>query len=254
MARCTSSISGRPTSTPTAFLPTGPDPEEAAEDPRPGTAPGKKRPPLAQGPSGHRREPVAGYTATIWLQRPSGKDDQLSECHRTSCRLRRWLQPQLVAVRYFTARVRNDPPAERRQQTYLNALAAHSSLLDIRQGRFQQKSKTCHSCGSSWFEYEEKETDVSLSVSLLEDGVNRLYDTALIVSADSDMSPAIRALRRVLPGVRVMAALPPNRRSFGLLAVCDATIPIGMAKVRQSQLPNAVRAGSHILLRPPHWS
>lgn len=95
---------------------------------------------------------------------------------------------QLVAVRYFTARVRNDPPAEQRQQTYLNALAAHS-MLDIRQGRFQQKSKTCHSCRSTWHEYEEKETDVSLAVSLLEDSVNRLYDTALIVSADSDMSP-----------------------------------------------------------------
>lgn len=92
---------------------------------------------------------------------------------------------QLVAVRYFTARVRNDPPAEQRQQTYLNALAAHSSMLDIRQGRFQQKSKTCYSCNSSWYEYEEKETDVSLSVTLLEDGVSQLYDTALIISADS---------------------------------------------------------------------
>jgi uncharacterized LabA/DUF88 family protein len=161
---------------------------------------------------------------------------------------------QLVAVRYFTARVRNDPPAEQRQQTYLNALAAHSSMLDIRQGRFQQKSKTCHSCRSSWYEYEEKETDVSLSVSLLEDGVNKLFDTALIISADSDMSPAIRALRRLVPGVRVIAALPPNRRSFGLKAVCDAAIPIGMAKVRQSQLPNTVQAGSHTLLRPSHWT
>jgi uncharacterized LabA/DUF88 family protein len=127
-------------------------------------------------------------------------------------------------------------------------------MLDIRRGRFQQKSKTCHSCRSSWYEYEEKESDVSLSVSLLEDGVNELFDTALIVSADSDMSPAIRALRRLVPGVRVIAALPPNRRSFGLTAACDAAIPIGMAKVRQSQLPNTVKAGSHALLRPSHWT
>jgi uncharacterized LabA/DUF88 family protein len=160
---------------------------------------------------------------------------------------------QLVAVRYFTARVRNDPPAEQRQQTYLNALAAHCGRLEIRQGRFQQKSKTCHSCGSSWNEYEEKETDVSLSVSLLEDGVNGLYDAALLVSADGDMVPAIRALRRLAPAVRVIAALPPNRRSSGLQAVCDATIPIGMAKVRQSQLPETVKVGSHTLARPPHW-
>lgn len=160
---------------------------------------------------------------------------------------------QLVAVRYFTARVRNDPPAEQRQQTYLNALAAHSSLIEIRQGRFQQKTKKCYSCRSSWYEYEEKETDVSLSVSLLEDGVNRLYDTALIVSADSDMSPAIHALKRLVPGIRVIAALPPNRNSAGLKAVCDAAITIGIAKIRQAQLPETVMAGSHRLTRPAHW-
>jgi uncharacterized LabA/DUF88 family protein len=162
-------------------------------------------------------------------------------------------QQQLVAVRYFTARVRNDPPAEQRQQTYLNALAAHSSLLEIRQGRFQQKTKRCYSCRSSWNEYEEKESDVSLAVSLIEDGVMGLYDTALIVSADSDMSPAIRALRRLVPDMRVIAALPPNRNSAGLKAVCDATIPIGIAKVRQAQLPETVMAGSHPLARPGHW-
>lgn len=169
--------------------------------------------------------------------------------------VQRLLKPhqQLVAVRYFTARVRNDPPAEQRQQTYLNALDAHSTMLEIRQGRFQQKSKTCYSCNSSWYEYEEKETDVSFSVSLLEDGVNGLYDTALIVSADGDMSPAIRALRRLVPYVRVIAALPPNRRSQGLQAACDATIPIGMAKVRQSQLPETVIAGTRLLTRPSHW-
>lgn len=160
---------------------------------------------------------------------------------------------QLVAVRYFTARVRNDPPAEQRQQVYLNALAAHSTLLDIRQGRFQQKTKTCRQCGSQWIEYEEKETDVSLSVAMIEDAVNSLYDTALVVSADGDMCPAIRALKRLKPGIRVVAALPPNRRSFALQGVCDATLPIGIAKVRQSQLPPTISSGLHIFVRPSHW-
>jgi uncharacterized LabA/DUF88 family protein len=160
---------------------------------------------------------------------------------------------QLVAVRYFTARVRNDPAAEQHQETYLKALEAHSGMLDIRQGRFQQKSKTCYSCRASWLEYEEKETDVSLAVSLLEDGVNGLYDTALLVSADSDMTPAVRALKRLAPGVAVVAAMPPNRNSAGLAAVCDAAMPIGIAKVRQAQLPKSVMDGPHPLTRPEHW-
>lgn len=159
----------------------------------------------------------------------------------------------LRTVRYFTARVRNDPPAEQRQQTYLNALAAHSSVVDIRQGRFQQKSKTCHSCSASWHEYEEKESDVSLAVSLLEDGVSDLYDTAMVISADSDMSPAIRAVKRLRPKVRIIAAFPPNRRSFALRELCDAAIPIGMAKIRQSQLPESVELDGQRYTRPAHW-
>lgn len=160
---------------------------------------------------------------------------------------------QLVAVRYFTARVRNDPPAEQRQQTYLDALAVRSGVLDIRQGRFQQKSKSCRACSACWQEYEEKESDVSLAVSLLEDGIGNIYDTALIVSADSDMSPAIHAIRRLRPGVRVIAAFPPRRRSSALGGLCDVTMQIGMAKIRQSQLPDRVQSGSLIYDRPAHW-
>ncbi len=160
---------------------------------------------------------------------------------------------QLVAVRYFTARVRNDAPAEQRQQIYLNALNAHSALLEIRQGRFQQKSKTCHKCGFSRTEYEEKESDVSLAVSLVEDGVLSLFDTALLVSADGDMAPGILALKRLKPDARVIAALPPKRKSQRLEALCDVTIPIGLAKVRQAQLPETVMAGQHPISRPDHW-
>jgi len=65
--------------------------------------------------------------------------------------VRSLLKPEqrLVAVRYFTARRRHDPPAEHRQQTYLNALAAHSSVLEIKYGRFQEKPRRCRSCGST---------------------------------------------------------------------------------------------------------
>jgi uncharacterized LabA/DUF88 family protein len=160
---------------------------------------------------------------------------------------------QLVAVRYFTARVRNDAPAEQRQQVYLNALAAHCSLLEVRQGRFQEKSKTCHSCGYSYKDYEEKESDVSLAVSLVEDGVRGLFDTALIISADGDMAPGICALRRLKPDARILAAFPPNRRSQRMAELCDVTIPIGLAKVRQAQLPETVMAGQHPITRPDHW-
>jgi uncharacterized LabA/DUF88 family protein len=160
---------------------------------------------------------------------------------------------QLVAVRYFTARVRNNPGSEQRQTMYLKALAAHSSMLDIRYGRFQEKSVNCRKCARTWTTYEEKESDVALAVSVVADGLNDLFDTALIVSADSDMAPAIRELRASKPEVRVIAALPPNRNSNDLRAHCDATFSIGIAKIRQAQLPETVMDGPYPITRPDYW-
>jgi uncharacterized LabA/DUF88 family protein len=160
---------------------------------------------------------------------------------------------ELVIVRYFTARVRNNPASEQRQTIYLKALAAHSRILDIRYGRFQEKSMRCRRCAGSWVTYEEKESDVALAVSLVADGIKGLFDTALIVSADSDMAPAIRELREARPEARVLGALPPNRNSSDLRAHCDASFRIGGAKIRQAQLPETVMDGPHVITRPAYW-
>lgn len=160
---------------------------------------------------------------------------------------------QLTAVRYFTAPIRDDPAALSRQQLYRNALGAHSRLLEIRKGRFQRKSKRCFSCRSSWFEYEEKESDVALGAAMVADGARRLFGAAMIVSADSDMASAVRELQCLRPGVRVIAAFPPNRNSSELKRVCDAFISIGDAKIRQAQLPETVWADGHAISRPDHW-
>jgi len=100
---------------------------------------------------------------------------------------------RLEAVRYFTAAVRNEPAALARQQTYLAALRAHAPKVEVIVGRFQQTTLACRRCGAQWRTYEEKETDVSIAVALLEDGVNKRFDTALVISVDSDLCPAVRA-------------------------------------------------------------
>ncbi len=81
------------------------------------------------------------------------------------------------------------------------------------------------------------------------------FDTALVISADSDLCPAIRSLKRLCPAKKVVAAFPPNRRSDDLRRAADATFTIGVAKFRKAQLPNKVVNGAGIVLtRPLHWS
>jgi len=161
----------------------------------------------------------------------------------------------LEQVTYFTARVRNDPDGKQRQSDYLDALVDYSPLVTVVNGRFQEKSRACPSCGGRWTVYEEKETDVNIAALLIEDAVQDRYDTALLVSADSDLCPAIRAVKCLRPEKRIIAAFPPRRHSADLKSAVDGHLYIGIGKVRRAQLPATIvtRAGVR-LDRPKHWT
>jgi len=161
----------------------------------------------------------------------------------------------LERVTYFTARVRNDPDGERRQSSYLDAIACHSPLVTILSGHFLEKDRRCRDCGSTWKVFEEKETDVSIAVALIEDAVQDRFDVALLVSADSDLCPAIRAMKRLCPEKRIVAAFPPRRQSAEIERAADGYLAIGDDKIRQSQLPPVVVTPTGIAIhRPKRWA
>ncbi len=170
----------------------------------------------------------------------------------------RKLRPRdnIVAVRYFTAMVLNDERAVASQQTYLDALKAQSGpLVDIVLGRYQSKPKRCFACGASWTSYEEKETDVNMAVSLVADAARGDHDLSLILSADSDLCPAIRGVRAVAPRLGVLSVFPPNRSSFEIRSVVRGNFMLGHDKIRQSLLPDVVAdsALSVTFHRPERW-
>ena len=75
--------------------------------------------------------------------------------------------------------------------------------VHVVEGRFQENSRKCRTCGSTWRSYEEKESDVNLCVYLMEAARLNEFDVALIVSGDSDMVPAVSAVRRMNPRLRL---------------------------------------------------
>lgn len=162
---------------------------------------------------------------------------------------------RLQYVQYFTARVRNDPAGEQRQSDYLDALSEHNPLLQIKDGRFQEKFRHCRQCGSSWQVFEEKETDVNIAVELLGDAIQDRFESALLISADSDLCPAIKKTKSLFPAKRIIVAFPPNRQSGELKRVVDGFLFIGDDKVRRSQLPEQIVTSRGVVLqRPKYWS
>lgn len=162
----------------------------------------------------------------------------------------------LQAVRYFTTRIAPDPidpDKKSRQDTYIEALETLPDLK-ILYGYYLPKQRSCSKCGNAWKTYEEKMTDVNIAVELLGDGQDGLFDTALVVSGDSDLVGPVRAVLNRYPNKRMVIAFPPARASKALRKVATASFTIGRDKLKASQLPNKISSpGGYILKRPPSW-
>jgi uncharacterized LabA/DUF88 family protein len=163
----------------------------------------------------------------------------------------------LVGVHYFTTRIRNNgrnSPDIQRQTTYIEALGTLPALT-IHLGHYLEKSRKCLRCGNTWKDFEEKMTDVNIAIQLMADAFDERFDTALLVSADSDLVTPVRQVRSRFPGRRIIVAQPPGRHSSELTKAATGYFTVGEDKLRQSQLPSTVtRADGFVLHRPAYWT
>ena len=98
-------------------------------------------------------------------------------------------------------------------------------------------------------------TDVNIAVQLLCDAHDNAFDTAIIVSGDSDLSGPIANVIQRFPNKRVVVAFPPNRVSKELRSVATAYFAIGRDIFRDSQLPEEVtNAQGFRLVKPSSWN
>ena len=160
----------------------------------------------------------------------------------------------LVAVKYFTSRVRGSPAKAKRQATFLEANLA-LGRCEIFYGHYLLDEKTCPACGKTYSVPAEKMSDVNLAVELLADAVADRFDVALLISADSDLTPLVQKLRRLYPRKVLVVAHPPKRHSTSLAGVAHAAFTIGRAKLAASLLPAEVRkTDGTVLTCPAAWS
>ncbi len=179
-----------------------------------------------------------------------------------------WLDPQLlgsnllkpgqtlVRTKYFSARISANPGdsgKHLRQQIFLEAIGTRGET-DIVYGHYLDKPRRCNACGAQWISHEEKMTDVNIAVSLLGDAIDNAFDTAIVISADSDLAPAISAVRHRFPSKFVVVAAPPDRRSQQLQSVANAYFTIGRKVIQDSQFPeNVKKPDGFVLSRPASW-
>ena len=121
-------------------------------------------------------------------------------------------------------------------------------------GSTRSETKTCRGCGASYQTYNEKMTDVNIAVEVMADAFQDRFDTALLISADSDLTAPVTTTLRLFPGKRVVAAFPPARSSEELKKVVSAYFTIGHGVFAKSLFPEQVqRTDGFVLTRPSSW-
>ena len=161
---------------------------------------------------------------------------------------------KLVSVKYFTSRISFPPEKVKRQGTFIEALETLTKVK-IYYGHYQSNKSVCRKCGIIEMTPSEKMTDVNIAVEMLSDAYEDKYDTAILISADSDLVAPIKTVHRLFKNKRVVIAFPPARHSFALKEVAKASFTIGRKKLLCSNFPDEVKkSDGYILNRPGRWT
>ncbi|MCY3655648.1 MAG: NYN domain-containing protein [Chloroflexi bacterium] len=169
---------------------------------------------------------------------------------------------EIHRIRYFTARV-TDHEASVRQAAYLRALATIPNLT-IHEGHFRtyptSMPRTDGGGMAEVYRTEEKGSDVNLASHLLFDACDRDFETALVISNDTDLMFPVREVRHRL-GVTVGISCPVYHRdrvpSRELVDAADFRAHITRRHrrlLRQSQFTDPIiDAEGREIRKPPGW-
>lgn len=170
-------------------------------------------------------------------------------------------------IRYFTAEVKplpNDPAAPLRQQAYLRALETLPRVT-IHKGLFYVHPKWRYLARMTGNKHkmpleivsvvipEEKGSDVNLASYLLADGFQDFYDTAVVVSNDSDLATPIEIITSTI-GKPVILLNPHLTLAFhlsGLPGVHYRKVRLGPLKA--SQFPDRFSDAHGMIEKPATW-
>lgn len=158
---------------------------------------------------------------------------------------------ELVAVKYFSARPLDNPDKEKRQNAFFQANLENPKFQLIL-GKYLKKSIECFNCHNLIRTYEEKQSDVNLATQIVADSYKDNCDIAILVSADSDMIPAIELSKEA--GKKVLIFFPPHHNSLSLKALAGGKptyLDRYEGRFKKALLPDQIMLKSGFLLQIP---
>lgn len=158
----------------------------------------------------------------------------------------------LQDVYFFTAVLKWEPAKQIRHRNFLAAQEAVG--VRVVESNFKRVMKKCTVMDRNCPRYEEKQTDVQISTTLMADAILGRVDRAILITADSDQVPLARQMKALFPGIQLTLSAPPGRadQARELGDVITDRKPLTIGRLLAHRLPRDVydAAGKKVATMP----
>ena len=160
---------------------------------------------------------------------------------------------QVLNMVYYCTAKPKDNGKKHRQDLFFTANKLNPKF-EIIFGKFLEKEVRYG--GNTYYTFEEKQTDVNIAVNLIRNVVLNNCDASIVVSGDSDLSPAFNLVKEIKPAHGIISHFPPMRQSVTLSQHADAVIHLERYEKRFAKciLPNDVEINENLTIsKPVNW-
>ena len=149
---------------------------------------------------------------------------------------------RLERIYYFSAFAEHllhiDPYVVDRHKAYIQCL--QSTGIVAQMGRFKPKTVKCKVCSNYFTKNEEKETDVAIGSKLLEILFYNTCDAVVIITGDTDISPAVQDAKRLFPNKEILSLFPYKRKNKDLTKIVHKSFKVTKDAYVRHQFPDPV--------------
>jgi uncharacterized LabA/DUF88 family protein len=158
---------------------------------------------------------------------------------------------EIKNVYYFSALTSWIPERAKKHLLYIHALRT-VGVKDVL-GKFSLRERKCPLCAGRYQAHEEKKTDINIAITLRADAVADKFDTALILSGDSDLAPVTTKLKQLCPEKKIGIIVPKGQSAMNLKQHADFFKKIQTKDLKKSLLPAQVTYNGKIITAPAGW-
>lgn len=143
----------------------------------------------------------------------------------------------VAKVRYFSALAhQRGLPSVKKHEAYIAALESQGVQCTL--GRFKRQIRSCRTCGVSWKQHEEKETDVNIAIQMVADAYDDEFDICYLISADTDLVPPLQLIKAKHPAKEIVAVSPPKRpHGQHIRSIAHRSLTLNSNQLAKCRLP-----------------